>query len=61
MADIDNLKVVSLDSLEKGVQYQIKAKAKLDKLTLPFYLHYVFFFLSLWDFETDWYTVSFYY
>jgi hypothetical protein len=61
MADVDNLKVVSLELLEKGVQYQIKAKAKLDKLTLPFYLHYVFFFLSLWDFETDWYTVSFYY
>jgi hypothetical protein len=61
MADIDNLKVVSLTKLEKGVQYQIKARAKLDKLTLPFNLHYVFFFLSLWDFETDWYTVNFYY
>jgi hypothetical protein len=61
MADIDNLKVVSLSNLEKGVQYQIKARAKLDKLTLPFNLHYVFFFLSLWDFETDWYTVNFYY
>jgi len=61
MADIDSLKVAPLSTLEKGVQYQIKAKAKLDKVTLPFHLHYVFFFLSLWDFETDWYTVNFYY
>jgi hypothetical protein len=61
MADVDSLKVVPLSMLEKGVQYQIRAKARLDKLTLPFYLHYVFFFLSMWDFETDWYTVNFYY
>ena len=61
MADVDSLKIVPLNILEKGVQYQIRAKARLDKLTLPFYLHYVFFFLSMWDFETDWYTVNFYY
>jgi len=33
--------------------------AELDKIRLPLYLHYVFFFLSLWDFETDWYAVDF--
>jgi hypothetical protein len=61
MADVDSLKIVPLNILEKGVQYQIRAKAKLDKLTLPFHLHNVFFFLSLLDLETDWYTVNFYY
>lgn len=61
MADIDNLKIVPLSELEKGVQYQIRAKAELNKLTLPFYLHYVLFFVSLWDFETDWYTIDFIY
>ncbi len=61
MADVDNLKVAPLSLLEKGSQYQIRAKAKSDKVMLPFYLHHVFFFLSLWDFETDWYTVNFYY
>jgi hypothetical protein len=30
-------------------------KAKLDKVRLPLYMEYVFFFVSLWDFETDWY------
>jgi hypothetical protein len=35
--------------------------AQLDKIRLPFYLHYVLFFVSLWDFETDWYAVDFRY
>ena len=61
MSEIDSLKVVPLSRLEKGSQYQIRAKAQLSKLTLPFYLHYVLFFVSLWDFETDWYTIAFIY
>jgi hypothetical protein len=61
MSEIDSLKVVSLKQLEKGRHYQIRAKAELSKVTLPFYLHYVFFFVSLWDFETDLYTVDFIY
>jgi len=61
MTDVDGLKIISLNRLEKGRQYQVKAKAQLGKLTLPFYLHYVFFFVSLWDFETDWYTIDFIY
>lgn len=61
LSEIDSLKVVPLSRLEKGSQYQIRAKAQLSKLTLPFYLHYVLFFVSLWDFETDWYTVDFIY
>jgi Domain of unknown function (DUF4390) len=61
MSEIDRLTIVALDQLEKGKRYQIRAKAELDKLTLPFYLHYVLFFVSLWDFETDWYTIDFIY
>lgn len=61
MADVDGLKIVPLSRLEKGRQYQVQAKAQLSKLTLPLYLHYVFFFVSLWDFETDWYTIDFIY
>jgi hypothetical protein len=61
MSEIDSLTIVPLDRLEKGYQYQIRAKAELNKLTLPFYLHYVLFFVSLWDFETDWYTIDFIY
>lgn len=61
MTEIDSLKVISLGLIEKGKQYQIRAKAELSKLTLPFYLHYVLFFVSFWDFETDWYTIDFIY
>jgi hypothetical protein len=61
MTEIDSLKVVPLERLEKGKRYQIRTKAQLSKLTLPFYLHYVLIFVSLWDFETDWYTIDFIY
>jgi hypothetical protein len=61
MTEVDSLKVVPLELLERGKQYQIQAKAKLSRVTLPYYLHYVLFFLSLWDFETDWYTIDFIY
>jgi hypothetical protein len=61
MTEVDSLTVVALDQLEKGKQYQIRVKAELDKLTLPFYLHYILFFVSAWDFETDWYTIDFIY
>lgn len=61
MTEISSLKIIPLARLEKGRQYQIRAKAELSKLTLPFYLHYILFFVSLWDFETDWYTIDFIY
>ncbi|MDL1967127.1 MAG: DUF4390 domain-containing protein [Deltaproteobacteria bacterium] len=57
MAQVDGLKIVSLGRLKKGEKYQIRAKAELGKLTLPFYPHYV----SLKDFETDWHTTDFIY
>jgi len=61
MSDVDSLKIIPLSRLEKGQRYQIRAKAELSKVTLPFYLHYVLFFISLWDFETDWYAIDFIY
>jgi hypothetical protein len=61
MSEIKGMHVVSLARLTKGTRYQIKAKAELSKVTLPLYLHYVLFFMSLWDFETDWYTIDFTY
>ncbi len=61
MTHVDNLKVAALNRLVKGRQYQIRAKAELSKLKLPLHLHYVLFFVSLWDFETDWYTMDFIY
>ena len=61
MAEIDSLKVVPLDHLVKRNRYHIRTKAQLSKVRLPLYLHYVLFFVSMWDFETDWYTIDFIY
>ena len=61
MTEVDSLQIVPLSRLERGRQYQIQAKAQLNKMTLPFYLHYVLFFVSFWDIETDWYTIDFIY
>lgn len=59
MTEIDALPMYPLHNLEKGRQYQLRVKAEVSKLTLPLYLHYILF--SLWDVETDWYTIDFIY
>jgi hypothetical protein len=61
MSEIDRLKIVPLIMLEKGSHYQIRANAELNKVTLPYYLHHILFFVSLWDFETDLYAIDFIY
>lgn len=61
MTEISSLKIISLSKLEKGLQYQLRIKAEVSKKTLPFNLHYLLFFISLWDFETDWYAIDFIY
>jgi hypothetical protein len=61
MADVSNFQLIPLQSLEKNTQYQLRIKAELNKVRLPLYLHYLLFFVSLWDFDTDWYVVDFIY
>ena len=61
MADLNGLPVALLKALKRGEYYYVQIKAKLDKVRLPFYMEYVFFFVSLWDFETDWHREDFFY
>jgi len=61
LAQISNLKVIDIKELKREERYQIRVKAELDKIRLPLHLHYVLFFLSLWNFDTDWYKVNFIY
>jgi hypothetical protein len=62
MAAVEDVRIAKLKSLERNHRYQVRIKAELRKITLPFHLHYVFrFFLFLWDFQTDWYTTDFMY
>jgi hypothetical protein len=59
MTEIVGLDVTKLTNLEKKRRYKVRMMAQLDRIELPFHLHSVLFFLSLWNFETDWYTVEF--
>jgi len=61
MSKIDGFKIIPISRLEKGKQYRLRTKAEVSKTTLPFYLHYVLVFVSLWNLETDWYTIDFIY
>lgn len=61
MTEIAGMKITDLDNLRKKSKYQLRTKAELSKVSLPFHLHYVLFFLSLWDFETDWHAMDFEY
>lgn len=55
MADLNGIAVVPVKILDRDKAYYLKIKAKLDKIRLPLHMEYLFFFVSLWDFETDWY------
>ena len=61
MSDVVALRITSIDRLSEGDDYQLRVMAELDKIRLPFNLHYVLFFLSLWDFETGWHAIDFRY
>ena len=61
MADLNGVPVAQLKTLKRNEYYYVRIKAKLDKVRLPLHLEYVFFFVSLWDFETDWYREGFFY
>lgn len=61
MTHIDGLKIIQVNHLEKNGKYQIRAKSEVSKLTLPFYLHYIFPLGYFWDLETDWYIIDFVY
>lgn len=57
MSDYSIAIQVQPDMLKKknNGSYYVKMKARLDKIKLPLRLELILFFVSLWDFETDWY------
>jgi hypothetical protein len=55
MSELNGIVVASLKDLQKNSSYYVMVKAKLDEIRLPMHMEYVLFFVSLWDFETDWY------
>lgn len=61
MNHVDGFNLILLDQLVKGNLYQARAKAEQDRLSLPYYLKYILFFFSFWEFETDWCLIDFEY
>jgi len=54
MAKAVEVEVRPSSQLKPGIPTELRIKAELDPVKLPFHLEYLFFFVSLWDFETKW-------
>ena len=59
MVQIERLDLLPLVRMQPGEGYEFRAKAELSKVTLPYNLRYVLYFVSFWDFETEWHSVFF--
>jgi len=58
MSKVKEFEIRSSSPLDPGVPGYFRIKAELDPVRLPLHLEYLFFFVSLWDFETDWHLES---
>jgi len=54
MARVEGVSIRPSSQLSPGVPTYLRIKAELDPVKLPLHLEYLFFFVSLWDFKTDW-------
>jgi hypothetical protein len=54
MQRVEEFVVVRGQELTQG-KYKLAIKAELDPIKLPLSLEGILFFVSLWDFETNWY------
>jgi hypothetical protein len=61
MCEINGYRLIPLSRLQTGGDYTLQVKALLAKRELPFKLHYLIPFYSLWGFNTDWLKLSFRY
>jgi hypothetical protein len=61
MSTVEHLSVMPTSRLDRNQEYYLRVKAELSKVELPLFFRYILFWVSLWDFETEWYTVEFLY
>ena len=59
--EINGVKLIDLQQLLPGQTYRLSMRAELYRKTLPLSLHNVLPFLSWWDVETDWHSITFTY
>ena len=54
MTKVEEVEIRSPSQLKPGTSTELRIKAELDPVKLPFHLESFFFLVSLWDFETKW-------
>ncbi len=54
MSKVREFEIRTSSKLDPGGASYFRIKAELDPVRLPLHLEYLLFFVSLWDFETDW-------
>ena len=59
IAEINGIPVISIKDLKENQRYYARIKLEWENYRLPFYAAFVRIFLSLRDFETDWYRQPF--
>lgn len=57
--DLNGVRVIELSKLTPEATYTLRVKAELFNKTLPLSLQHIVPFVSWWDVETDWHTLSF--
>lgn len=59
MTSLTEMPLQLASPLESGGVYEMRLKAEIKTLRLPFPLDYALFFLKFWDVETGWYELRF--
>ncbi len=54
IADLNGVTVFPVNDLQNDQSYYLKMKAKLDEFRLPLRMENLLFYVSAWDFETNW-------
>jgi len=54
MAELSGVPIIPRSVLSTRKPYYLRVKAMLEKVRLPMHMEVLFFFVSLWNFETDW-------
>jgi len=57
MACVEEAEIRLSAPVSSGAALELRVKAELDTIRLPFHLESLFFFVSLWDFETEWHVI----
>ncbi len=57
--DLNGVRLIELSKLSPEATYTLRIKAELFNKTLPLSLQHIVPFVSWWDVETDWHTLSF--